>query len=88
MRFSTTGRRKLRCTEFLTMIEWISALLTALKMLQPVFREGDIPVCQTRVMRQGRGLPWGQQILVHPREDGMDIVQAVAPKDSTKGRRP
>lgn len=69
------------------MIEWISALLSALRLLQPVFREGDIPVCKTRVMRQGRGFPWGEKILVHPREDGMDILSAVAPKpkDSTKG---
>ena len=68
------------------MTEWIAAVLAALKgmkAIQAVFRRGDIPICSTRVMPKHRLLPWGQQILVHPREDGIEIVYASVPEDSS-----
>jgi hypothetical protein len=45
---------------------------TTLKLAQFLFsvQEGDIPVCHTRIMRAKRGLPWNEQIGVHPLEDG------------------
>ncbi|MXY68101.1 MAG: hypothetical protein F4Y47_06020 [Acidobacteriia bacterium] len=67
--------------------DWVAALLAALKgmkVLRAVFREGDIPICKTRVMREGRGLPWGNRILVHPRKDGIEIMSASASSGSTK----
>jgi len=33
-------------------------------------RPKDIPVCHTRVMREGRGWPWNHLIGVHPLDDG------------------
>lgn len=41
-------------------------LLTMLFQAKP----GDIPVCQTRVLRGGRGWPWDHRIGIHPRPDG------------------
>jgi hypothetical protein len=43
-----------------------------IKTLERLFRvqPKDIPVCQTRVMRAARGLPWDKQIGVHPLKDG------------------
>ncbi len=43
-----------------------------LKVGQWLFRiqKGDIPTCNTRIMRTRRGLPWNEQIGVHPLEDG------------------
>ena len=32
--------------------------------------QGDIAVCTTRIVRSGRGLPWDEQIAIHPLEDG------------------
>ena len=45
---------------------------TALKIGQWLFsvKAGDIPVCHTRIMRVKRGLPWNEQIGVHPLDDG------------------
>ena len=34
------------------------------------YKQGDIPVCTTRIVRSGRGLPWDEQIAIHPLEDG------------------
>ena len=34
------------------------------------FQYDEIPVCHTRIMRQGRGLPWDYQVGVHPLPDG------------------
>ena len=35
------------------------------------FKKGDIPICQTRIMREGVGWwPWNHQIGVHPLPDG------------------
>jgi hypothetical protein len=36
----------------------------------------DIPVCQTRIMRKGRGWPWSHRLGVHPLKDGrLEITQ-------------
>ena len=69
------------------MIEWIAGALGTLKgmkTLQAVVRGGEIPICNTRVMREDRELPWGMRILVHPRENGIEIISASAPTDSTE----
>ena len=44
-------------------------------------KKGDIPVCQTRIMREGRGWPWNHQIGVHPRNDGKMELVRIAKKD-------
>ena len=44
----------------------IGAALTKLFSI----RKGDIPICQTRIMREGAGWPWNHQIGVHPLPDG------------------
>lgn len=33
-------------------------------------RYDEIPVCHTRIMRQGRGFPWDYQVGVHPLPNG------------------
>ena len=33
-------------------------------------KPNDIPICQTRVIRQGRGWPWNYRLALHPRPDG------------------
>ena len=32
--------------------------------------QGDIAVCTTRIVRDGRGLPWNERIAIHPLADG------------------
>ena len=34
------------------------------------FSPKDIPVCQTRIVREGTGMPWEGRIAVHPLGDG------------------
>lgn len=66
------------------MIDWgLTAIVGKLgaKALDIAFRRGDIQVCQTREMRGGRGLPWNRKILVHPREDEIEIKWADGPPD-------
>ena len=41
------------------------------------FRRQDIPVCQTRIIRGPRGLPWEKQIAVHPLPNGSIEMIAV-----------
>ena len=41
-------------------------------------RPSDIPVCPTRIVRDGRGLPWNRQIAIHPLEDGRIEMKAVS----------
>ena len=45
-------------------------------------KKGDIPVCQTRIVREGLGFPWNHQIGVHPREDGKLELTRITPKDA------
>ena len=40
----------------------------AIRLFQ--IRPNDISVCQTRIIRGGRGWPWNHRIGVHPRQDG------------------
>lgn len=51
----------------------------AFKILERLFtiRPGDIPVCQTRIVREGRGFPWNRQIAVHPLPDGTLEMKAL-----------
>ena len=35
-----------------------------------LYRQGDIPVCNTRIIRAGRGLPWNRRIAIHPLKEG------------------
>ena len=48
------------------------------------FRRGDLPACQTRIVRSGRGFPWNHQIAIHPRPDGKHEMTALQlPDDSS-----
>ena len=43
------------------------------------FSSKDIQVCETRVMRSGRGMPWDKKIALHPLGDGrfeMEKIEA------------
>lgn len=40
-------------------------------------KSGDIPVCHTRIVRDGRGLPWNERIAIHPLADGRIEMKAV-----------
>ena len=40
-------------------------------------KPGDIPVCRTRIVRVGRGLPWNKRVAIHPMEDGSIEMKAV-----------
>jgi hypothetical protein len=46
------------------------------------FRRGDIPVCKTRILHDGRGFPWNHQVAIHPLRTGKLEITAVP-----KGRR-
>lgn len=47
-------------------------------------RRGDLEICKTRVMREGRGFPWDKQIAVHRETDGYLEIKALdLPKDAT-----
>ena len=41
------------------------------------FKHGDIPVCQTRIVREGRGFPWNKQIAIHPMANGIVEMKAI-----------
>lgn len=53
-------------------MELIPLLGTVIRELVKLFgnRGGDIPVCQTRIIRSGRGWPWKHRLGIHPRPDG------------------
>ena len=34
------------------------------------FSSKDIPICQTKIVRGGRGMPWDKRIALHPMGDG------------------
>ena len=57
------------------------------KILLRVFKEGDIPVCSTRPMRGGRGMLWEKMILVHPRDDRLEVRWAEGQDDSTAAKK-
>ena len=57
------------------------------KTLLLVFKEGDIPVCSTRPMRGGRGMLWEKMILVHPRDDRLEVRWAEGQDDSTAAKK-
>ena len=60
-------------------MEWVpigGVIKTVMRLFQ--VRPNDIPVCQTWIMRGGRGWPWNHQIGVHPREDGkLEITKII-----------
>jgi len=62
---------------------------TTLKIAQFLFsvKEGDIQVCHTRIIRVKRGLPWNEQIGVHPLEDGRLILTPIREKPRKVSRR-
>lgn len=41
------------------------------------FRRGDIPVCQTRILREKHGMPWNKRLAVHPLASGHIEVKAL-----------
>lgn len=55
----------------------------ALKGAQLLFRyRNDIPVCNTRIMREGRGLPWNRRVALHPLKNGrLEITVVQMPKE-------
>ena len=44
-------------------------------------KPGDIEVCTTRIVRDGCGLPWNEQIAIHPLEDGRIEMKALRPDE-------
>lgn len=58
---------------------WLGAIATGGAIAKWLLRhrQGDIPVCNTRIVREGTGLPWNQQIAIHPMEDGSIEMKAV-----------
>ena len=61
--------------------ETISIVLNALQKASKLLshKETDIPVCHTRIKRTGRGLPWNEQIAIHPKADGGIEMKALQP---------
>ena len=51
-----------------------------LKALAPVFKvPADLPVCHTRIIREGRGFPWNKQVGVHPLKNGHLSITLIKP---------
>ena len=62
----------------------IAIVLDALKIAAIKFVKyapGDIPVCQTRVVRDGRGFPWNKRVALHPLEDGKIEMLTIQAED-------
>ena len=53
---------------------WVR-LLPGLRHIIKLFSSRDVPVCNTRIVRAGRGLPWGKRVAVHPTGDGVINVK-------------
>lgn len=47
--------------------------------------QGDIAVCTTRIVRSGRGLPWNEQIAIHPLENGKINMVPVRADETEQG---
>ena len=60
-----------------------------LRAAQLLFRvpKGSIPVCETHVVREGRGLPWNEQIAVHPLPDGRITITPIRAKPPESDQR-
>lgn len=65
--------------ELLNQLKSLGIGAGALKLAQTLFRfrHDDIPPCHTRIVRTQRGLPWDEQIGVHPLEDGRIQLQPI-----------
>lgn len=43
--------------------------------LNLAFSSKGIPICETRVVRGGKGMPWNNRIAIHPRSDGIELME-------------
>ena len=53
-------------------MEQLESVVALLRLVLD-FRKGDIPICNTRIEREGLGLPWNRKVAIHPRPDGIEI---------------
>lgn len=58
----------------------LKAVAEASKELARVFRPGDIPVCNARVVRVN-GKPWAKRVVIHPTKEGVQIYPLDPEKD-------
>lgn len=57
---------------------WFKNLLNV--KLNLSFSSKNIPVCETRVMREKKGMPWNERIAIHPLGDGdIEMTPVKAP---------
>lgn len=55
----------------------LESLVGGIRSLLRLTNTVDLPVCNTRIMREGRGLPWDRRVAVHPTSDGVTNVKAI-----------
>ena len=53
--------------------------IESLLRLRFVFSSRNIPVCETRVIRAGKGYPWEGRIAIHPLGDGKHELTPIPP---------
>ena len=41
------------------------------------FRQPDLEVCKTRIVREAQGFPWNRQLALHRRADGKTDMLAI-----------
>jgi hypothetical protein len=49
------------------------------------FTSRNIPVCNAKIVRGGKGMPWNDRVAVHPLPDGTVEVTSVTPAKSLPG---
>ena len=57
------------------------SVLRGVRKLFPITNTRDLPVCNTRILREGRGLPWNRRVAVHPTGEGVINVKAISIDD-------
>ena len=48
------------------------------------FSSKNIPICETRVMPGGKGMPWNDLVTVHPLPNGQVEISPVKPSATKK----
>ena len=65
-------------------MEWIRNLVN-FETINIAFSSKGIQVCEARVVREKKGMPWNNRIAVHPLKDGtVELTPVRAPKSNLK----
>jgi len=70
---------------FSSLTGWLPGVLSGgagLKLLQHILRvPPDLPVCKTRIIREGRSFPWNRQVAIHALKDGRVQITPIYARD-------